>query len=156
RLIASRLSGWRAEHDPFVLWIYSPHALPFVDLLRPDLVVYDVADLYATPSGPSLRDGNEAREVARLAELETALLERADLVLAVSEPLVERLSGQGVRAHLVPNGSDWTRYATYVPPPLRPRPQLGFVGAIAPRVDVRLVAEVARRRPGWDIVLVGP
>src|SRR5690606_34445700 len=23
RLIASRLSGWRAEHDPFVLWIYS-------------------------------------------------------------------------------------------------------------------------------------
>ncbi|HEX7085347.1 MAG TPA: glycosyltransferase [Vicinamibacterales bacterium] len=156
RLIASRLAGWCARHDPFVLWIYSPHALPFVDLLRPDLVVYDVADLYATPGGPSLRDRNEAREVARLAELEAALLHRADLVLAVSEPLVERLGEQGVRAHLVPNGSDWTRYATYVPPPRQGRPRLGFVGAIAPRVNVDLIAEVARRRPGWDIVLVGP
>ncbi len=156
RLIASRLAGWRAEHDPFVLWIYSPHALPFVDLLRPDLVVYDVADLYATPSGPSLRDGTEAREVARLAELETRLLDRADLVLAVSEPLVARLGEQGVPAHFVPNGCDWGRYAAFVPPPREARPQLGFVGTIAPRVNVQLIADVARRRPGWDIILVGP
>lgn len=156
RLIASRLDRWVARHDPLVLWIYSPHALPFIDLLRPDLVVYDVADLYATTSGPSLRDENEAREIERLASLEAALLQRADLVLAVSEPLVARLGELGVQAHLVPNGSDWARYAEYMPPPATTRPQLGFVGAIAPRVDLELIAEVARRRPGWDITLVGP
>lgn len=157
RLIANRLRAWRRDGQPLVLWIYSPHALPFIDLVRPDLVVYDVADLYATPSGAAVRDAGEQREIDLLATLEARLLPRADLVLAVSEPLLERLSRDASSVHLVPNGCDWERYAQFdARPPRRPRPLVGFVGTIAPRFDVELVADVARHRPDWDIELVGP
>lgn len=157
RLISGRLRAWRRHERPLVLWIYSPHALPFIDLVRPDLVVYDVADLYATPSGAAVRDAGEQREIETLANLEAQLLPRADLVLAVSEPLCDHLARGTSQVHLLPNGCDWERYAQLDPAPAtHTRPRLGFVGTIAPRFDVELVADVARHRPDWDIELVGP
>ncbi|HEU4692637.1 MAG TPA: glycosyltransferase, partial [Vicinamibacterales bacterium] len=36
------------------------------------------------------------------------------------------------------------------------RPRIGYVGTLAPRLDVDLVAALARRRPDWTIELVGP
>jgi glycosyltransferase involved in cell wall biosynthesis len=36
-----------------------------------------------------------------------------------------------------------------------PRPVLGFYGTLQDWVDLDLVAEVARRRPDWSIVLIG-
>jgi glycosyltransferase involved in cell wall biosynthesis len=36
-----------------------------------------------------------------------------------------------------------------------PRPILGFFGLIQDWVDIELLAEVARRRPTWSIVLIG-
>jgi UDP-galactopyranose mutase len=154
-----RLKPWKRRARPFVLWLYSPHGLPFIDLLRPDLVVYDVADLYATPGGARLRDGWEKREIETLADLEDRLLPRADLVLCVSEPLAERIGSRARRVHLVPNGCDWGRYAHMNRPatPLRgARPRLGFVGSLAPRVNFELIAGIAGARPDWRIELVGP
>jgi glycosyltransferase involved in cell wall biosynthesis len=162
RLIARQLRQWLRRHrprQPLVLWLYSPHALPFIDLIGPDLVVYDVADLYATASGAAIRDAAEQREIDLLAALEQRLLPRANLVLTVSEPLQERFSRDrgAASVHLVPNGCDWERYAQGLALlPRRARPLVGFVGTIAPRFDVELVADVARQRPEWDIELVGP
>jgi glycosyltransferase involved in cell wall biosynthesis len=50
-----------------------------------------------------------------------------------------------------------TDEATPVPPELQnlPRPILGFHGLIADWVDLPLIAELARMRPQWSIVLVG-
>lgn len=156
RLISACLSRWRSRHNPVVLWLYSPHALPFIELTRADLVVYDVADLYATPSGAHVCEGQK-REIERLARLEAELLPRADVVLAVSEPLVERLQRAAREVHLVPNAADWPRYSQVRPRPQGAgRPRLGFVGTLAPRFDVELVAGIARVRPDWDIELVGP
>jgi len=36
------------------------------------------------------------------------------------------------------------------------RVRVGYVGAIAPWLDVALLARVARERPDWEVVLVGP
>ena len=156
RWLASRLGRWR-RGGPFVLWLYSPHGLPFVDLLRPDFVVYDIADLHATHSGPRVRDDIEHREIMRLAELETSLLSVADLVLCVSEPLVEWVGTRASRVRLVPNGCDWPRYAGMRPGKVSSAaPRIGYVGSLAPRLDVNLVADVAKARPGWHIELVGP
>ena len=37
-----------------------------------------------------------------------------------------------------------------------PHPRLGFYGVIDERFDTALIAEVARRRPEWALVLLGP
>ena len=162
--LAARLHRWCAERE-VVLWLYSPHGLPFIDLLRPDRVVYDIADLYATPSGKALRDEGERREIDTLARLERELLARADATLCVSEPLVERVQGKSRRVVLVPNGCDWDRYrddrselrtASSTTRGSQTPLRLGFVGTLAPRFDVELVAAMAQRRPEWTFELVGP
>ncbi len=157
--LARRLKPWKRCAHPLVLWLYSPHGLPFIDLLRPDFVVYDVADLYATPGGARLRDEREKCEIEILADLESRLLPRADLVLCVSEPLVAWIGSRARSVHLVPNGCDWPRYERMerradLLPGVPPR--LGFVGSLAPRVNFELVAGLARARPDWQIELVGP
>ncbi len=154
--LAARLARWRRGRQ-CVLWLYSPHGLAFADLLRPDHLVYDVADLHATPSGQTLRDEGERREIETLARLEEDLLARADLTLCVSEPLVERVSGHASHVRLIPNGADWQRYVTAQPDSPRRGPiRVGYVGTLAPRFDVELVATVARQRTDWTIELVGP
>jgi glycosyltransferase involved in cell wall biosynthesis len=154
--LAARLAGWRRDR-PFVLWLYSPHGLALVDLLKPDRVVYDICDLHATPSGRALRDDGERREIDALANLEDALLARADLTLCVSEPLVERVGHRSRRVQLVPNGCEWPRYATARPTVIASmQTRIGYVGTLAPRFDVELVAAVAKARPDWLIELVGP
>ncbi len=155
--LAHRLKPWRQKAHPLVLWLYSPHGLPFIQLLSPDLVVYDVADLYATPGGPSLRGEAERREIETLRQLEDALLRRADIVLCVSEPLVNWVGSRARQVHLVPNGCDWPRYSGYVPSPSPSgTPRLGYVGSLAPRLDTGLIARLARAKPEWQVELVGP
>ena len=154
--LAARLGGWR-KGRPFVLWLYSPHGLALVDLLKPDRVVYDICDLHATPSGHVLRDDEERREIDALANLEETLLARADLTLCVSEPLVEWVGHRSRRVQLVPNGCEWPHYATPQPTVNTPaQTRIGYVGTLAPRFDIELVAAVANARPDWVIELVGP
>jgi UDP-galactopyranose mutase len=158
RLIAAGIRRRSRLDAPFVLWIYSPHALSFVDLLSPDLVVYDMADDCTVPSGPVVRDGVERREVERLRVLEGRLLERADLVLCASRPLADKARAVASEVHVVPNGCDFEAYDRVVPLP-RPagsRPRIGYVGTIAPRFDFDLALEIALRCPEWDVELVGP
>lgn len=156
RLIAStlkRIGGGR----PDVLWIYSPHATPFIDRLQPSLVVYDIADDYTAPGGAAVRDADEALELQTLDALERQLLARADLVLCVSEPLAAKARSCHGNVHLVPNGCDYDRYADPAPRAVGAfRPCIGYVGTIAPRVDLELLFELARLRPDWDFDLVGP
>ena len=52
REVRAAVGQWR--QGPLVLWLYTPAALPFPDLLAPDLVVYDVMDelgAFEFPSG---------------------------------------------------------------------------------------------------------
>lgn len=156
RWLAARVEQWR-QHRECVLWLYSPHGLPFIDLLRPDRVVYDIADLHATPSGLEVRSDAERTEIDALARLERELLPRVNLAMCVSEPLVDWVGTRAKRVSLVPNGCDWPRYLATQPPSVgTAAPRLGYVGTLAPRFDVELVAALARRRPDWTIELVGP
>jgi glycosyltransferase involved in cell wall biosynthesis len=158
RLIARALKKFTTGGRRAAVWIYSPHAHPFVQLLEADKVVYDIADNYTVPSGAVLRDAAEQRELNLLAQLEQKVLASADLVLCVSEPLVEMARSYNHNVHLVPNACDFESYATI--PLQRPhgevKPRVGYVGTVAPRFDVEMVFEIARRRADWDIEMVGP
>ena len=63
----------------------------------------------------------------------------------------------------VPHGVDYEHFSRAVtedlpvPPDIAniPHPRLGFIGLIRDWVDLDLLAEVARRRPDWHIVMIG-
>jgi UDP-galactopyranose mutase len=148
------VTGWRRSSASLVLWLYTPTVLRFIDILGPDLVVYDVMDeLSAFKSAPP-----------RLLEQEKELLARIDLVFAGSPSLYESKKGRHRDVHLFPSGVAPADFAPALggnlsaPPELRdaPRPIVGFYGVIDERLDLELLESVAELRPGWTWVMVGP
>ncbi len=135
-----------------ILWTYyATHAvLGLADALRPAAIVYDCIDDVA----------RNARGVAAdYAATERELLQRADLVLATSSLLSE--DKQRVRAdvHLAPPGCNAEHFiapaAEAADIAALPHPRLCFFGGIDERLDIGLLAGLARRRPDWTLVLLG-
>ncbi|MFC6018115.1 glycosyltransferase [Plantactinospora solaniradicis] len=85
----------------------------------------------------------------------------ADLVLASSPALVQRLPDARRPPVPLPNGCDPDQFSPSGPvaewADQLPRPVLGYVGAVDTRAfDAELVAAVARLRPDWTFLIVGP
>lgn len=148
------VAGWRRREAPLVLWLYTPMVVGLVDLLGPDLVVYDAMDeLSAFRSAPP-----------RLPELERELLARADLVFAGSPSVYESKKRRHPDVHLFPSGVEPADFAPSraenLPSPREvrgvPRPIIGYYGVIDERSDLDLLASVADLRPDWTWVMVGP
>ncbi len=147
------VAAWRGD-GPLVLWLYTPAAVPFLDLLGPDLVVYDVMDeLRAFKYVPP-----------RLVQQEQELLARADLVFTGGPSLHAARRDRHPDIHLFPSGVDRAHFARALepdlplPPAVRdlPRPIIGYFGVIDERLDLDLLARVAAARPTWSWVLIGP
>ncbi|MEO6025810.1 MAG: glycosyltransferase [Candidatus Binatia bacterium] len=88
---------------------------------------------------------------------EHALFTGSDLTIASSALLLERARQLGERTMLLRNACDYEHFATTPRSPADrgPRPVIGYYGAIADWFDSDLVADLAERRPDWDVVLVG-
>jgi glycosyltransferase involved in cell wall biosynthesis len=142
----------RPGGDP-VLWYYTPMALPWTEGIRASAVVYDCMDeLSAFRSAPPA-----------LVSLEAALLDRADLVFTGGRSLFEAKRSRSSAVHCFPSGVDLAHFRRARDPQPDPsdqagipRPRIGYFGVIDERIDLELVGEVARRRPEWQVVLVGP
>lgn len=136
-----------------VLWLYTPMAWPLVRDLDASAVVYDCMDeLSAFAFAPP-----------ELVARERDLLARADLVFTGGQSLYE--AKRDKHSHVFPFPSSVSvrhfaqaREAADDPVDQRhiARPRLGFCGVIDERMNLRLIDEVARLRPQWQIVLVGP
>lgn len=148
---------WRSlGYGPPVLFAYLPHVYTAVGRYGERLVCYYCIDNMGALDGvidPGIVAGYERR-----------LVDQSDLVFTTSRGLRERLAAFHRDVTVVPNGSDPDLYAealhedTVVAEPLRgiAGPVLGFSGLVDFRLDQALVAEVARRRPDWTFVFVGP
>ncbi len=139
---------------PLVTWFYTPTPWYMLDHLPTDLVVYDVMDELASFEGA----GDDLRW------REGQLLARSDLVFAGGRSLYEARKDRHPRVQLFPSGVDAAHFAralnpkTVVPSEVAslPRPVLGYHGVIDERIDLDLLRELARRRPDWSFVMVGP
>lgn len=140
---ASRCALWTSTPAPAVL--------AAIDILAPAAVVYDCLDAF-----PLFHAADEAS----IRQAEEAVARRADLVLATSAVLADRMKTLNARTILVPNAGDAAHFATFgeTPPDLAGLrwPILGYVGELGAWFDFELVVALARRRPEWSIVLVGP
>lgn len=136
----------------FVAWLETPMATPLARSLRPRGIVYDCMDeLAAAPGAPP-----------GLAERERELLAVADVVFTGGAGLYRSRSRLHPFVRCFPDSVDvahFSRAASLADPPDQaglPRPRLGFHGVIDERLDLDLLAAVARSRPDWSIVLLGP
>jgi glycosyltransferase involved in cell wall biosynthesis len=138
-----------------ILWAYVPQAEALIERLDPSLIVYHCVD---DISAHSLID------TASFRAAEERFAARADLVLASAPELVRRMRALSGNVLEAPNVADTALFAEALgdcePDPAiaaLPRPRIVFTGAIsAVKLDIGLLAELARLRPDWSFALVGP
>jgi len=144
----------RVRRGPVQVWSFTPDIAYLLGAFGEDRVLYYCVDDFARFSG------YDAGQVRRDEE---ELCRRADLVVTTSRALQQAKAAWNPNTILVPHGVDYEHFARAVreelPEPadlagIR-RPRLGFFGLLRDWVDLDLLAEVARRRPNWHIVLIG-
>lgn len=139
--------------ERYVLWYYTPMALPFTGQLEPLAIVYDCMDELST--------FNQAPPVMRQREAE--LLVYADLVFTGGQSLYEAKKALHRHVYAFPSSVDTPHFLCarqpLADPPDQaalPRPRLGFYGVLDERLDLALLREVADAQPDWHLVIVGP
>jgi glycosyltransferase involved in cell wall biosynthesis len=141
-----------AEHgvSDYWAWLYTPMALPLATALAPRGVVYDcVQELSSRDS--ALRP---------LVQRENALFKVADLVFAAGRSLYGAKHLRHPEVHLFANSVD-AKHFSWVggEHALQARighPRLGYCGVIDERINLELIDAIAKGRPDWNIVMVGP
>lgn len=142
-------------NDFEILWIADPTQADLPDRIPHRALVYECVDDHAGFwSNPGLK--------ARITEMERKLVSRADLVIATSRSLAERLGRFSTQVVHIGNGTE-VDYFSQVSPEAFPRPddlptnvRIGFYGAIGDWVDVSLLRTLALKRTDWTFVLIGP
>ena len=138
-----------------MLWAYVPQAELLLHRLQPRFVVYHCVDDIA--AHPRI-------DAASFRAAEARFAARADVVLASSHPLAERMRDFSAHVYYMPNVADTELFASAIDcGPIDEavaavaEPRIVFTGAIAAtKLDFGLLVELARLRPDWSIVLVGP
>jgi polysaccharide pyruvyl transferase CsaB len=140
-----------------LLWAF-PYNYAQVDAYPRDArIVYDwIDDLSVFPYDRALLDSNHERALAE-----------ATVVASVARRLHTQALARRPDAILLPNGVEYERFASDPPPPppgdrdleavrATGRPIAGYYGALAEWFDYDLLDAVARRRPDWSFLLIGP
>lgn len=147
---------WTARRLGFtepITWTFVPNSADVVGTLNERCIVYHCVDEY----GAFTDAGSEVP----LREKE--LLLKSDLVIACSDYLFRSKRRLNQHTDLVTHGVDFAHFSraatesTPIPEELSKlsHPILGFHGLLADWVDLRMISEIASRRPSWSIVLIG-
>lgn len=150
-LLDQLLAITRAEAP--VLWSYTPQMRAFSRHAAARAVVCDCMDeLSAFGFAPPDLAANEAR-----------LMAEADVVFTGGPSLWEARRDRHDNIHAFLSSVDAAHFAAArtprADPPdqaVIPHPQLGYYGVIDERLDLGLIRNVARARPDWQVVMVGP
>jgi teichuronic acid biosynthesis glycosyltransferase TuaH len=135
----------------------SPRAVLVADPFRGPLLGIPAAvrAYHIVDKVPAVPDRHPRHALARHGEL----VRRSDLVTAVSTKILDEQTDGAARRALLPNGGEYEHFSAAQPrPPELPPPGrvvIGYAGAVAPRVDVDMLAGLADAEPEWLIVLVG-
>ena len=141
------------QMQDFIAWYYSPMAMNYSGPLHPMLTVYDCMDELS-----SFKDAPP-----ELKRQESKLFDVADVVFTGGHTLFELKRKQHGNIYAFPSSIDKGHFATARQPLTDPEdqrgilhPRLGFYGVLDERFDIELVRELAKLRPEWSIVLLGP
>lgn len=150
---AVRAAARRLGFQRPILWSFLPLGIWLAGTLDEALLVYHCVDDYA--ANPGVDAGSVRRQ-------EEALARSAQVVIATSRPLAERLAAWHGAVACLSNVAEVERFAAPADPEPGalahvPHPRLGYLGNLADyKVDLALLADLARTHPAWQLVLVGP
>ena len=137
----------------YAAWFYTPMALGYAADLRPVVTIYDCMDELSLFRGAP----------PELIENEKNLFNRADLVFTGGLSLFEAKCERHREVYAFPSSVDVPHFARARTAKQEPgdqsgisHPRIGYAGVIDERMDTALLAEVARLRPEWQIVMIGP
>jgi hypothetical protein len=140
-------------HPELLLWYFTPMSLTFSEHLTPSVTIYDCMDEL------SAFHGAPPQLIAR----EKQLLAKADVVFTGGVSIWEAKKTQHPNAHAMPSSVDVQHFGAArngLPEPADQaaiaHPRLGFFGVIDERFDLGLMEAVARQRPDWQWVILGP
>lgn len=148
----------RAQQEPVdILWLTHPSQAGLKARIPHRRLVYECVDDYA------LFWGDDATR-QRVIRLEEDLARKADLVVASSQRLFDRMNAWNPRTCWVGNGAEvdffeQVRTQTFeMPEELRTRsaPFVGFYGALGDWVDLELLVKAAKAYPQVTFLLIGP
>jgi glycosyltransferase involved in cell wall biosynthesis len=139
--------------EKYFSWYYTPMALPFTDHLEPEVIVYDCMDeLSAFKFAPP-----------QLTILEKDLLKKADVVFTGGQSIYEAKRDAHHNIYSIPSSIDkhhfgLARKIKEDPADQKniPHPRFGFFGVIDERFDIELIDAVAKAKPEWQFILLGP
>ncbi len=140
-----------------LIYCYAPYATTLVSMLGAKRVVYECVDEFAAAKG--LIRGDVVRD------LELEMIRQSDVTIVTAQSLYDTKQMVAGRIHLIPNAADVAHFnravsanATVDDPLMTeiPRPRIGFLGAVAYWVDLKLISFLAENRPEYQFVFVGP
>jgi UDP-galactopyranose mutase len=139
--------------ENYLFWYYTPLALKFTQHLSPIASIYDCMDELSAFKGAD----------SRLADYERELFKQVDLVFTGGQSLYEAKQNQHHSVYAFPSSIDRKHFAQArngslepADQQLIPHPRLGFFGVIDERFDIALLDALARRKPDWQFVMIGP
>jgi teichuronic acid biosynthesis glycosyltransferase TuaH len=146
------------------LWYTFPGFPLLADLISWDQVVYDCSDLWSSP----MNGKNSALSSLRqkiISGAEKRIIQKADVISCTSEFLRDKVvekRGNIDHVYVFENGVEFSLFAQEEEKASGVLPEdfngsvLGFIGGIKPKLDFTLIAEVAKQRPEWLFLFVGP
>lgn len=136
-----------------VFWFYTPLMYDFTKHVDAAAVVYDCMDELA----------NFKFAPARLRDDESALMARADVVFAGGMSLYEARKDDHDNIHAFPSSVDIDHFKAARNSLATPGdqasilgPRLGYCGVIDERIDLDLIRSVAKARPDYAFIFLGP
>ena len=144
------------QNRPVIIWCFSPAGIGDVGEYNEIVSVFDCFDAFGEFPGEE-----KYREEIKAAMVELA--GKVDLVVATNVELRERFSEYNINTAMVQNGCDADHYINGGTEPENciidmdslPRPIIGYMGDIAPWVELELLELAARRHPEWSVLLLG-
>ena len=143
------------EQKRVVLISFVLNAGTIARIVSPDLFAYYCVDLWTAAGIPF----SDPRTIERI---ERDTIDAADLVFAVSQPLVDRIADFHNRVIYSPHGVDYELFSQpiaseNIPADVAaiPQPRIGYVGTLAHWIDYDLIEQLAKSRRDLQFVLIG-
>jgi len=142
----------KITNGKIIAYLWEPEHRELLDGLQPDLVVYHPYDKF-----DAMAKTEESKMKIRLAEKK--MEQAADIIITPHQRIADAFNHPNIHvihnAVFTPAMTDKTDKSKDAFKNI-PHPRLGYIGRISAKLDFLLIMEIARKRPDFSIILMGP
>ncbi|QTA84840.1 glycosyltransferase [Desulfonema magnum] len=146
----------RLNMKDVILFVWNPMFVDEIGKYDEKKVVYYMDDEFS-----GFASSPEAKK--RVIEKENQLFKKVDIVITSSRPLYDKALKKHNNVLYNPNGADFVFFrkeadSGKIPEDIAkiPKPRIGYVGMLTPKVDFDLLLYLANRNKNWSLVVIGP